>query len=101
MDTKEQKEMAEVVEKMNQELQEARGGKPVGKRMGLVWQTDNSVMVLDVENIELFYGDLTSVTIKAMVQDIIHNPLHIELHNLIADFTEERHEPIKYSPEDC
>lgn len=85
-------DMVEKVEKLNTQLKDARDNKPPPKRIGLVWTKPNSVMVLDIEDVEVFYADLKSITIKANALDIIHEPMHLDVHNIIRSFLEGTYE---------
>jgi hypothetical protein len=85
-------EIAEAVEKLNTKLRDARDNNPPPKRIGLIWSKPNSVLVLDIDDVEVFYGDLKSITIKATALDIIHEPMHLDMHNIIRDFLEGTYE---------
>ena len=81
-------DFADATEQMNKDLLKARKGKPPGKRLGLIVHESGGIMVIDVTNLEVFYGDLTKMTIQAEMVAMIEGPLHAELHNVIRGFTE-------------
>lgn len=76
----------EAVETLNRELNEARDHKSPKRRIGLVWQADGNAAIVDVDDIEVFYGDMTSMVIKAKLLHIVRDPFHVEIHNIIEAF---------------
>jgi hypothetical protein len=76
----------EAVKTLNQELTKARDYKSPKRRIGLVWQADGNAAVIDIEDIEVFYGDMTSMHIKAKLLHIINDPFHVEIHHIIEAF---------------
>jgi len=87
-------QMKERVDELNNALQDARGRKPVPSRIGLIWNKLNDVLVVDVTGIETYHMDMKTVTIKGNVVGIIQNPTHLDFHNVISAFKENKLEDI-------
>ena len=79
----------ERVRVLNEELHQIRGPKEVPTRMGLIWNNEKDLMVVDIAKVEVFHADMESVTIIGKISDIIPNPNHIDIHNIIHEFLKE------------
>lgn len=86
MEVKDKIEHAEAVDQLNKDILKARKGKAPGNRLGLIVHENGGVMVVDVTNIELFYGDIVTMNIQARMQTLIDSPFQVELHNIIRGF---------------
>lgn len=83
-------EAKERVDELNNALMNARDRKAPPGRLGLIWNKNNDVMIVDVSGIETFHTDLKTVTIKGVIKGIAHTPTHIDFHYIINAFLENK-----------
>ena len=79
----------ERVRVLNEELRAIRGLKEVPSRMGLIWNNEKDLMIIDVAKVEVFHADMESITMVGKINDVIPHPDHIDIHNIIHDFLKE------------